>query len=93
MLISSAFAGAQLPDLEGIWTNKSLTGLQRPKGVEHLIASPEEALAIAARTPIVGLEGGLDEGDGVNNTPEAGAGVSYGLTIASGLSRVTISPS
>ena len=65
---------AQLPDLEGIWTNKSLTGLQRPKGVEHLIASPEEALAIAARTPIAGLEGGLDEGDGVNNTPEAGAG-------------------
>ena len=74
MLISSPLAMAQLPDLEGIWTNKSLTGLQRPQGVEHLIASPEEALAIAARTPIAGLEGGLDEGDGVNNTPEAGAG-------------------
>ena len=57
-----------------IWTNKSLTGLQRPQGVKHLIASPEEALAIAARTPIAGLEGGLDEGDGVYNTPEAGAG-------------------
>ena len=74
MLISSPLAMAQLPDLEGIWTNKSLTGLQRPQGVEHLIASPEEALAISARTPIAGLEGGLDEGDGVNNTPEAGAG-------------------
>ena len=64
MLISSPLAMAQLHDLEGIWTNKSLTGLQRPQGVEHLIASPEEALAIAARTPIAGLEDGLDEGDG-----------------------------
>ena len=35
MLISSPLAMAQLPDLEGIWTNKSLTGLQRPQGVEH----------------------------------------------------------
>ena len=67
-------AMAQLPNLEGIWANKSLTGLQRTQGVEHLVASPEEALAIAARTPIAGLEGGLDEGDGVNNTPAAGAG-------------------
>ena len=72
ILISSALAEARLPDLEGIWTNKSLTGLQRPQGVEHLIASPEEALAIAARTPIAGLEGGLDEGDGVNNTLRGG---------------------
>ena len=74
LLLFGPLVVAQQPDLEGIWTNKSLTGLQRPQGVEQLIASPEEALAIAARTPIAGLEGGLDEGDGVNNTPEAGAG-------------------
>ncbi len=57
------------PDLEGIWTNASLTKLSRPSGVETLVVTPEEAGVIAANTPIAGLEGGLDEGDGVNDTP------------------------
>ena len=70
---SFAFAQNDRPNLEGIWTNASLTNLQRPEGVESLIVSPERARAIAAVTPIAGIEGGLDEGDGVNNTPEAGA--------------------
>jgi len=61
------------PDLEGTWTNASLTNLQRPAGVETLVVSPEEARVIAARTPIAGIEGGLDEGDGVNDLPEQGA--------------------
>lgn len=61
------------PDLEGIWTNASLTKLNRPSGVDSLIVSPEEALIIAANTPIAGLEGGLDEGDGVNETPTEAA--------------------
>ena len=61
------------PDLEGTWTNASLTNLQRPQGVDSLVVSPDEARVIAAATPIAGIEGGLDEGDGVNNTPEAGA--------------------
>ena len=74
---SSAWAQADRPDLEGIWTNASLTNLTRPTGVESLIVSPEEALAISAVTPIAGLEGGLDEGDGINNTPEA-AGDDFG---------------
>lgn len=65
------------PDLQGIWTNASLTSLTRPRGVESLIVSPEEARVIAANTPIAGLEGGLDDGDGVNNTPEA-AGEDFG---------------
>jgi hypothetical protein len=68
---ASAFSQADRPDLEGIWTNASLTNLTRPRGVESLIVSPEEALAISAVTPIAGLEGGLDEGDGINNTPVA----------------------
>lgn len=63
---------AARPDLEGIWTNASLTNLRRPSGVTSLVVSPEEARVIAARTPVAGLEGGLDEGDNVNNTPEAG---------------------
>ena len=63
---SSALAqNASRPDLEGIWTNASLTNLQRPQGVDSLIVSPEEAQVIAAATPIAGIEGGLDEGDGV----------------------------
>ncbi|MCG8414378.1 MAG: hypothetical protein MI746_09180 [Pseudomonadales bacterium] len=61
------------PDLQGIWTNKSLTNLQRPEGVDSLVVDAEQARIIAARTPIAGIEGGLDEGDGVNDTPDAGA--------------------
>ena len=61
------------PDLEGTWTNASLTNLYRPAYADTLVVSPEEALEIAARTPIGGIEGGFDEGDGVNDTPEAGA--------------------
>lgn len=64
---------ARRPDLEGIWTNASLTSLQRPAGVEQLVVSAEEARVIAARTPIAGIEGGLDEGDGINDIPEEGA--------------------
>lgn len=65
------------PDLEGIWTNASLTKLSRPSGVETLVVTAEEAKVIAASTPIAGLEGGLDESDGVNETPTA-AGEDFG---------------
>lgn len=65
------------PDLQGIWTNASLTNLTRPSGVESLVVTAEEARVIAANTPIAGLEGGLDEGDGVNDTPTA-AGEDFG---------------
>ncbi|MFT4887911.1 MAG: hypothetical protein ACJAY7_001357 [Pseudohongiellaceae bacterium] len=73
-IYSSAIAqSAERPDLGGIWTNASLTKLSRPDGVESLIVSAEQAQVIAARTPIAGIEGGLDEGDGINNTPSASA--------------------
>lgn len=71
--VSSTLVMAQRPDLEGTYTNKSLTNLQRPAGVEELVVSPVQARVIAARTPIAGIEGGLDEGDDENDTPEAGA--------------------
>lgn len=64
---------ATRPDLEGTWTNASLTNLNRREGVETLVVSPEEARALAARVPIGGIEGGFDEGDGVNDTPDASA--------------------
>jgi len=64
---------ADRPDLEGTFTNASLTNLSRPQGVDSLVVSAEQARAIAAVTPIAGIEGGLDEGDGINNTPAGGA--------------------
>ena len=73
-----AFSNAQAqntarPDLEGVWSNASLTNLTRRSGVESLIVSAEEARVMAASVPIGGIEGGFDDGDGVNNTPDAAA--------------------
>jgi hypothetical protein len=68
---------AERPDLQGIWTNASLTSLSRPRDVDSLVVSAEEARIIAANVPIAGLEGGLDEGDGVNETPDL-AGDDFG---------------
>ena len=84
LLICTTLAGSgalaqntERPDLEGIWTNASLTSLNRRSGVEPLVVSPEHALILAARVPVAGLEGGLDDGDGVNDTP-ALAGDDFG---------------
>jgi hypothetical protein len=68
---------ATRPDLEGVWSNASLTSLTRRGGVESLVVTAEEASVIAASTPIGGLEGGFDEGDGVNDTPDV-AGDDFG---------------
>ncbi len=79
--ISSAPAFSQTsarPDLEGIWTNASLTKLNRPSGVDSLVVSAEVAQIIAANTPIAGLEGGLDEKDEVVNIPDA-SGDDFGV--------------
>lgn len=61
------------PELTGVWSNASLTNLTRRAGVDKLIVTPEEERVLAARVPIGGIEGGFDEGDGVNNTPAAGS--------------------
>ncbi|MFT4861932.1 MAG: hypothetical protein ACI95C_001144 [Pseudohongiellaceae bacterium] len=66
------------PDLEGIWTNASLTKLNRPNGVDNLVVSAEDAQIIAANTPIAGLEGGLDEKDEEVNIPDA-SGDDFGV--------------
>jgi len=58
------------PDLEGMWTNASLTSLTRSRDQESLVVSAEEARIIAAAVPTGGVEGGFDDGDGVNDTPE-----------------------
>lgn len=78
LLSSSALAqDSARPELTGVWSNSSLTNLTRRNGIDSLVVSPEVAQAIAARVPIGGIEGGFDEGDGVNNTP-AVAGDDFG---------------
>jgi hypothetical protein len=37
------------PDLQGVWTNSSITRLSRPAGVDKLVLTPEEASALEAK--------------------------------------------
>jgi hypothetical protein len=61
---------AERPELTGTWSNKSLTGLARPEGVDKLVVSAEEAAEIIAGTSVAGLP--LGEVDGEID-PETGA--------------------
>ncbi len=36
------------PDLQGVWTNSSLTGLSRPRGIDKRVLSPDQAEQLAA---------------------------------------------
>lgn len=47
--------GAEKPELSGVWTNASRTGLTRPRGLEQLVVSSEEAGQIVARMAIAGI--------------------------------------
>ena len=42
-------------DLNGVWTNESLTNLNRPAGVDKLVLSAEEAQQVIAGTSIAGF--------------------------------------
>jgi hypothetical protein len=56
MISSPSFAqDAERPDLSGLWTNASLTNLNRPQGVDKLVVTPEEAQMIVANTSVAGL--------------------------------------
>lgn len=57
-------------DLTGLWTNANLTPVSRPRGVDKLVVSPEEAQRMAASAPILGFP--RDEADHVDYIdPEA----------------------
>jgi hypothetical protein len=43
------------PDLQGVWSNQSLTNLNRPPGVSALVVSAEEAASIVANNPWIQL--------------------------------------
>jgi hypothetical protein len=62
------------PDLEGIWTNASLTSLTRPSGVTALVVSEEEAQLIARNTSIAGLPADqVNANDPSGEAPPAGS--------------------
>ncbi len=66
----------QRPELSGTWTNSSLTGLSRPRGVEKLVVTAAEAEEIVANTSIAGLpvdEVESDAGDPDTGAPPAGS--------------------
>lgn len=53
--LSGLAQDSERPDLEGTWTNASLTGLTRSEDVDQLVVSPERAQEIAAGSSIAGL--------------------------------------
>jgi hypothetical protein len=60
------------PDLTGTWTNASLTGLTRPRGVANLVVTEAEAKKMAEQTSIAGVSR-EDIGDPTYSDPDAGA--------------------
>ncbi|MGQ9426391.1 hypothetical protein ACXYTJ_09820 [Gilvimarinus sp. F26214L] len=66
-----AFA-AERPDLTGIWTNISMTELSRPKGIDKLVLTPQEADNVAKGLPIAGIPRDQIEADDYTD-PDAGA--------------------
>ncbi|MDP3736197.1 MAG: hypothetical protein Q8R02_02340 [Hyphomonadaceae bacterium] len=44
---------ASRPDLEGFWDNRSITDLERPRGVAKLVVSEAEAAALVRRNPLI----------------------------------------
>ena len=73
---------AARPDLSGIWTNTSRTGLTRPRGVEALVVSAEQAQQMVATMSIAGISA-ENVAAGPEIDPETGAppvgGQDFGL--------------
>ena len=70
------------PDLSGIWTNASRTALTRPRGIETLVVSPDQADQIVANMAIAGISvENIQAGPAID--PETGAppagGQDFGL--------------
>jgi len=72
----------EIPQLSGIWTNASRTGLTRPRGVETLVVPGETAEQIVANMGIAGISAAsVESGPAID--PETGAppvgGQDFGL--------------
>lgn len=46
-------ASVARPDLEGFWDNRSITDLERPRGVSKLVVSEAEGAALVRRNPLI----------------------------------------
>ncbi|MDA0804858.1 MAG: hypothetical protein O3B02_07310 [Proteobacteria bacterium] len=81
-LVATSAAFAQRPDLNGTFTNMSLTGLTRPEGVDPLVVNADLAQQIADGTPIAGIApGDFDESapaETPDGAPPAGS-IDFGL--------------
>lgn len=55
------------PDLQGFWVNTSVTSLQRPRGVDKLVVSEEEAVKVVDRNPLIILAREDNERQGSEN--------------------------
>ncbi len=70
------------PDLSGVWTSTSRTGLTRPRGVETLVVSAEQAQQMVAAMSIAGISA-ENVAAGPEIDPETGAppvgGQDFGL--------------
>lgn len=70
------------PDLSGVWTSTSRTGLTRPRGVEALVVSAEQAQQMVAAMSIAGISA-ENVAAGPEIDPETGAppvgGQDFGL--------------
>ncbi len=81
-LVATNAAFAQHPDLNGTFTNMSLTGLTRPEGVDPLVVNADLAQQIADGTPIAGIApGDFDESapaETPDGAPPAGS-IDFGL--------------
>ena len=60
------------PDLSGVWTSTSRTGLTRPRGVEALVVSAEQAQQMVAAMSIAGISA-ENVAAGPEIDPETGA--------------------
>ena len=69
-LVATNAAFAQRPDLNGTFTNMSLTGLTRPEGVDPLVVNADLAQQTADGTPIAGIAPGDFDESAPEETPD-----------------------
>lgn len=60
------------PDLQGVWTNQSITGLTRPPGITSLVVSDDEAAKIVANDFWIRAGEGQSEPAPTDKPPEEG---------------------
>jgi hypothetical protein len=66
------------PSLEGVWTNSSVTDLQRPAGLDKLVLTPEEAKAFEDADP------GVSRVRNANQRTDPDTGLLDGTDLAAG---------